>query len=247
MSIASELQRIQNAKKTLAEKAVEMGLSYGDETGAHDVSLNADGTPKDKIEDIAEAFDLIPMKTSDDLDEASGVVEVPAGYYRNGATKEIPKISLEGPTISIDANGKITAEINQSEGGYVNAGEQCSSSKQMTTKAAGTITPTKSEQVAVDKNVYTTGQVKVAPIPAQYVDTTNITKDSDDLSVSGATVTVPAGYYPNGASGSVESAGTSVVSINPLAESSKESNVNAFVGVIKVTITSDLENALAAI
>jgi hypothetical protein len=42
----------------------------------------------------------------------------------------------------------------------------------MTTQATKTITPTKSSQTAVAKNVYTTGVVTVAAIPEQYQDIT---------------------------------------------------------------------------
>ena len=48
---------------------------------------------------------------------------------------------------------------------------------------------------------------KIAGTLETGVDTSDITMGSDDLEVSGATVTVPAGYYPNGASASV-TAGT---------------------------------------
>lgn len=62
------------------------------------------------------------------------------------------------PVIVVDSNGLITAT----------AGSK-SSTKQLTTQAAKTITPNASSQTAVASGVYTTGAVTVAPIPAEYI------------------------------------------------------------------------------
>lgn len=70
-------------------------------------------------------------------------------------------------------------------------------------QSATTITPTTSAQTAVAKGKYTSGAVTVGAIPSQYVDTTNIKKTANDLTVNGATIGVPAGYYANNASKSV--------------------------------------------
>ena len=64
------------------------------------------------------------------------------------------------PSISVDANGLITASAKQTEG-YVAEGTK-SNTKQLTTKAATTITPSASAQTAVAAEVYTTGVVTVA-------------------------------------------------------------------------------------
>ena len=53
--------------------------------------------------------------------------------------------------------------------------------------------------------VYTTGIVKVGAISSTYVGSGITTRDSDDLTVSGGTVTAPAGYYSAAASKSVAS------------------------------------------
>ena len=54
------------------------------------------------------------------------------------------------------------------------------------------------------------GKVTAAAIPNNYVDVTNITKDSDDLTTSGATVSVPSGYYPDGASKAIANVSGSI-------------------------------------
>jgi len=80
------------------------------------------------------------------------------------------------PSISVNSSGLITASATQSEG-YVSAGTK-SGTKQLTTQAAKTITPSTSSQTAVASGVYTTGAVTVAAIPSSYVQpsgTLNIT------------------------------------------------------------------------
>lgn len=77
---------------------------------------------------------------------------------------------------------------------------------QLSTQAGTTITPTESEQTAVSSGKYTTGEVKVGAISSSYVGSGVTRNDSTDLSVSGATVTAPAGYYAEIASASVPNA-----------------------------------------
>lgn len=85
----------------------------------------------------------------------------------NVVTGTIQNVDQATPTISVDSAGKITASVTQTEG-YVTAGTK-SGTKQLTTKAAKTITPTKSTQTAVAKNVYTTGVITVGAIPDEYI------------------------------------------------------------------------------
>ncbi|MBR4983989.1 MAG: hypothetical protein IKY94_15770 [Lachnospiraceae bacterium] len=71
------------------------------------------------------------------------------------------------PSINVSSSGLITASATQTAG-YVGAGTK-SATKQLTTQTAKTVTPSKSEQTAVTSGVYTTGAVKVAPIPDAYI------------------------------------------------------------------------------
>ena len=86
------------------------------------------------------------------------------------------------PIISIDTNGNITASNSKIQSvtpivsaGYVSNGTagtitvSGTATKQLTTQAAKTITPTKSSQTAVASNVYTTGTITVSPIPDEYI------------------------------------------------------------------------------
>lgn len=246
MSIQTELQRIVNAKQTLAEKAVEMGLFYvGDDTQDVYISLNEDGTPKNKIEEIADAFDFIKMKGDEDLSASGKTVSVPAGYYPNGASKDVAVVEQATPVVSFDSStGLVTANATQTAG-YVTAGTK-SGTKQLTSATGCTIVPNDSEQTAAHKGVFTLGDIIVAPIPEQYVDITSVTKDSDDLSASGAKVTVPAGYYPNGAEKSVTNKGEVTLTPNSNDETTFSQTVNGYVTTVTID-DAKLEEALAAI
>ena len=72
----------------------------------------------------------------------------------------MPTATQATPTVSIDSAGKITASATQTAG-YVSAGTK-TGTKQLTTQAAKTITPSTSSQTAVASGRYTTGAVTVA-------------------------------------------------------------------------------------
>lgn len=102
----------------------------------------------------------IVTKTSSNLTASGATVSVPAGYYASAASKSVTTATQTTPSVSVNASGLITASATQSAG-YVTAGTK-SATKQLTTQAAKTITPSTSTQTAVAKNVYTTGAVTVA-------------------------------------------------------------------------------------
>lgn len=158
----------------------------------------------------------IARKSSTDLTSTGATVNVPAGYYSTAASKAIANGSATtpattitaNPTISIGSDGKITATTSASQNvtptvsaGYVSAGTagkitvSGSNTSQLTTQAAKTVTPTESEQTAVAAGVYTTGIVKVGAISSTYIGSDITQRDETDLTASGATVTVPSGYY----------------------------------------------------
>ena len=164
---------------------------------------------------------------SSDLTVNGPTVTAPDGYYPNSASKTVQSGSAATPTLGIEAtpniaisnSGKITSSVSKAESitpvvseGYVTAGTAGtvtfagSNTLQLNTKSGATITPTESQQVAVEQNRWTTGQVKVGAISSSYVGSGVTRNDSTDLSVSDATVTVPAGYYENAASATVQSA-----------------------------------------
>lgn len=138
-------------------------------------------------------------------------VSIESGYYKDNVNKTIPIITQATPNISINNSGLITASSNQ-DAGYVASGTK-SSTKQLTTQAAKTVTPGTSDQTAVSSGVYTTGAVTVkgdANLKAE-----NILSGKSIFGVSGGIpnngsvsatidgltqtqITIPAGYTSGG-------------------------------------------------
>lgn len=138
-----------------------------------------------------------------------------------GGTATTPATTITAtPSISINSSGLITATNSKTQSvsptisaGYISSGTSGtitvngSNTSQLTTQAATTITPTESSQQAVASGVYTTGAITVGAISSSYVGSGITRRDETDLSASGATVTVPAGYYAEAETKSV-AAGT---------------------------------------
>lgn len=165
---------------------------------------------------------------SSDLTVSGPTVTAPDGYYPNPASTSVQSGSVAVPNTSITANpslsitqntGRIEASVSKTQSvsptvseGYVTSGTSGTMSVSgsnhydLPTQASATITPTESAQTAVPAHKWTTGEVSVAAIPSDYVGSGVTRNDSTDLSVSGATVTAPAGYYENAASASVPNA-----------------------------------------
>lgn len=121
----------------------------------------------------------IATKTASNLTASGATVTVPAGYYATQATKSVATATQATPSITVNSSGLITASATQTAG-YVAAGTK-SGTKQLTTQAAKTITPSTSSQTAVASGVYTTGAVTVAAIPSSYKNTSDATASADEI------------------------------------------------------------------
>lgn len=166
-------------------------------------TLTNPGTAADVLagkEVIGQAGNLITgtiaTKTASNLTASGATVTVPAGYYASNTTKSVATATQATPSISINSSGLITASATQTAG-YVSAGTK-SGTKQLTTQAAKTITPSTSSQTAVAKNVYTTGAVTVGAIPSSYVKPT-ATKAATTYTPGTSNQTIAAGTYCSGA------------------------------------------------
>lgn len=121
----------------------------------------------------------ITRRSSSDMTTSGGTVTAPSGYYESSSTKGV-------------ANGSATAPA--------------SISGTSATVTAGTNTLTLSKTVSVTPSV-TAGYVSSGTAGNTDVSLTASvnTRSSSDLTVSGGTVTAPAGYYGSSASKSVAS------------------------------------------
>jgi hypothetical protein len=108
----------------------------------------------------------------------------------------MPTATQATPSISVSSAGLIAASATQTAG-YVAAGTK-SATKQLTTQAAKTITPSTSSQTAVAAGRYTTGAVTVAAIPSTYVKPT-ATKAATTYTPTTSNQTIAAGTYCSGA------------------------------------------------
>lgn len=102
--------------------------------------------------------------------------------------------TYETPSITVSDGGLISASANGKTG-----------TKQLTTKSAQTIDPTESVQTAVPVGTFVIGEIKINAIPSSYIGSAIARRSGTDLTVNGATVTVPSGYYSAQATKSVAS------------------------------------------
>ena len=191
----------------------------------------------------------IARRDSDDLTSSGATVNVPAGYYASAASVSVPEGSAAtpattitaNPTISVSSTGLITATVSGSESvtpsvdaGYVDSGTAGTVSvtgtktQQLTTKAAATYTPSEETQT-IAAGQYLTGKQTISAIPSDYVGSDITRRSSSSLTVSGATVTVPAGYYASQVTKSVASGSattpTTSITANPTVEIDPETGI----------------------
>ena len=155
----------------------------------------------------------VTRRDSDDVTASGKTITAPAGFYSENASKSVADAVWHGssqisknPTISVDENGLITASYS----------------------ASSNMKPIKTDGWAEASHVF--------PIAASGSKTLQLTaRSSSDMSVSGATVTAPAGYYGEPASASVPNAtvsGSSSMTANPVL------SVDYDTGEITATVSS---------
>ena len=142
----------------------------------------------------------------------SAQTAVPAGKYTNGAIT-VAAIQTEEKTVT--ENGVVTP----SSGKYLSSVTVNVPTGSTINNQSKTVTPTEERQYTTPDTGYTgLSQVIVEPISSTYVGSGITTRTSTDLTASGATVTVPAGYYSENSSKAVTTAvqATPTISVNTL-------------------------------
>lgn len=152
----------------------------------------------------------VPRNDSSDIESSAGsslTITASSGYYDSDATYTATNGTLTVPDISyVTSSGFLHVDYGVSTAGYLNTvstSVEYNPANRLPTQAATTITPSESSQTAVAANKWTTGAVTVGAISSDYVGSGVSRRSSTDLTVSGAQVTAPAGYYSESASKSV--------------------------------------------
>lgn len=101
----------------------------------------------------------ITKRTASNLTASGATVSVPAGYYASKVSKSVATATQATPSISVSADGRITAAVTQNAG-YVSAGTK-SATKQLPQQIGKIVTPGTSRQTAVAQGMYTIGSVSV--------------------------------------------------------------------------------------
>ena len=96
----------------------------------------------------------MPQKSASDLTASGAAVTVPAGYYPEQVSRSVAAAAQAIPAITISSAGLITAKATQTAG-YVSAGTK-STTKQLTTQVAQTITPGTADKT-ISSGRYLTG------------------------------------------------------------------------------------------
>lgn len=88
--------------------------------------------------------------------------------YSKGAKYTGTIATVEGPTpdISVSSDGLIAASVSNPKG-YQAESTTKTTTQQLTTKGATTITPSSASQTAVNSGVYTTGKITVSAVPTE--------------------------------------------------------------------------------
>ena len=123
---------------------------------------------------------------------------VPSALYDSGFTSEYT-------TESGSRKWTPYAYVDVDETGWVGSNISIYGAKYNAIPTGTSVTPTESAQTIGGANTMLEGAVTVNAIPSNYVGSGVRRRDYDDLVVSGASVTVPGGYYEDGATKTIAS------------------------------------------
>ena len=218
MSVATEISRIQGLRNDLRTKLVSLGLVQSSAVLEDCV---------DAVEGVANNGAVAGTIASKDADYT-----VPGGYHNGQGTVGILAAEKEKLTAG---NIKSGVTILGVTGSYMGEGVNLQSK---------TVTPTKAQQdVTADEGYDALSQVTVEPIPAAYADVTGVTASAGDVLANKVFV------GPDGAetAGTMPNNGAVQATIDGLTQTEYTVPAGYHSGAGKVSLTGDIEEALAAI
>lgn len=218
MSIQTEITRLQGLRNTLRTKLVEIGI----------VQSSAD------LESCVTAVDAIENRGAVEgaISTVDGDYTIAAGYH-NGSGKVA--IAAAEKLKLVASNIKSGVTILGIVGTYI--GEALKSQ-------AKSVTPTKSKQtITPDEGYDALSSVEVAAIPDAYQDVTSVTAEAADVLANKIIVDATGAQK----AGTMANNGSVTATIDGLTISTYTIPEGYHSGKGKVSLTSDIETALAAI
>lgn len=226
--VGSGIDRNDSTDLTASGNTITAPAGYYESSASKAVASGTEGTPTATKGTVSNhSVSVTPSVTN-----TAGYI---SGGTHSGTAVTVSASELDSGTKPITANGTgidvvgyAAVDVNVSGGGNL----------QNKTK---TYTPTESQQtesVSADTGYDGLGTVDVTvnAISSSYVGSGVTRRTSTDLSVSGATVTAPAGYYENSASASVPSGSATTPATTVTANPSI--SVNPSTGLITVTASA---------
>lgn len=156
-----------------------MGVSKVIINGVTRVDLTDDTVAANKLlsgyiatgADGNEVTGSIVTNAATDVTIDANTVTIPAGYYASSTSKTIPATTHPDPTVSVDANGLITASHTQTAG-YVVAGTT-QSTLQLTTVEAATYNTSSSDRV-INSGAYLSGNQTIKAVKTSNITAANV-------------------------------------------------------------------------
>ena len=218
MSIATEISRLQGLRNALRTKLVALGLAQSSAV----------------LADCVEAVEAIENRgaVTGSIATKAGAYTVPQGYHNGEGRVSIA--SAEQQKI-IPGNIKMGVTILGVEGSYSGEGVNLQSK---------TVTPTKSQQqITADEGYDALSQVTVEAIPDNYADVSGVTAGAGDVLANKIFV----GADGEETAGTMANNGAVSATIDGLSQTSYTVPQGYHSGSGTVSLTGDIETALAAI